>query len=49
MIDYQQRNIVSESNKSEMKPIALSKFPLPIHYSKMEGIFENIHKKKSIS
>lgn len=46
MIDYQQRHVASTSAKPELKIVSLSKFPLPQYYEKMEGIFENVSKKK---
>lgn len=46
MIDHQRR--VNDHNHSPRKPrlVPLSRFPIPKNYEKMEGVFENVAKKK---
>lgn len=45
MIDHQSRNVV-DGHKSRLSVVALSKFPIHKDYENMEGIFENVNKKK---
>lgn len=45
MVDYQTRTSDSSPAK-QLRVVSLSKFPTPASYEHMEGIFENVSKKK---
>lgn len=46
MIDYQSRQPQSELKRPQLKVVPYTRFPIPKDYENMEGIFENVNKKK---